>query len=75
MTVKYNFTGTGGDIKIAELPATVFTAPQAYMFTISGWSIGTDTDTHVQINKDGSTIVALATKKDTNYLGQLTIML
>ncbi|WP_315460449.1 DUF859 domain-containing protein [uncultured Streptococcus sp.] len=75
LTVKYNFTGTGGDVKMAELPATVFTAPQGYMFTISGWSIGTDTDTHVQINKDSSYIVVLSTRKDVNYLGQLTIML
>lgn len=75
LTVKYNFTGTGGDVKMAELPATVFTAPQGYMFTISGWSIGTDTDTHVQINKDSSDIVVLNTRKDANYLGQLTIML
>lgn len=75
LTVKYNFTGTGGDMKMAELPATVFTAPQGYMFTISGWSIGTNTDTHVQINKDSSSIVVLGTGKDTAYLGQLTIML
>ena len=75
LTVKYNFTGTGGGMKMAELPATVFTAPQGYMFTISGWSIGTNTDTHVQINKDGSSIVALSPTKDTKYLGQLTIML
>lgn len=75
LTVKYNFTGTGGDIKMAELPATVFTAPQAYMFTISGWSVTPETDIHVQINKDSNWIAALGTKKDTNYLGQLTIML
>lgn len=75
LTVKYNFTGTGGDMKMAELPATVFTAPQGYMFTISGWSIGTNTDAHVQINKDSSSIVVLGTGKDTAYLGQLTIML
>lgn len=75
LTVKYNFTGNGSDVTIAKLPPEVLTAPQNYMFTISGWSIGTDTDTHVQINKDGSTITALASKKDTNYLGQLTIML
>ena len=60
---------------MAELPATVFTAPQGYMFTISGWSIGTNTDAHVQINKDSSSIVVLGTGKDTAYLGQLTIML
>ena len=75
LTVKYDFTGTGEGMKIAELPAAVFTAPQGYMFTISGWSIGTNTDTHVQINKDGSSIVALSPAKDTKYLGQLTIML
>lgn len=75
LTVKYDFTGTGEGMKIAELPAAVFTAPQSYMFTISGWSIGTNTDTHVQINKDGSSIVALSPAKDTKYLGQLTIML
>lgn len=75
LTVKYNFTGTGGEVKMAELPAAVFTAPQSYMFTISGWSIGTNTDAHVQINKDSSSIVVLGTGKDTAYLGQLTIML
>jgi len=75
LTVKYNFTGTGGDMKMAELPATVFTAPQSYMFTISGWSVTPETDIHVQINKDSNWIAALGTKKDTNYLGQLTIML
>lgn len=75
LTVKYNFTGTGGDMKLAELPASVFTAPQGYMFTISGWSIGTNTDAHIQINKDSSSIVVLGTGKDTAYLGQLTIML
>ena len=75
LTVKYNFTGTGSDMAIAKLPPEVFTAPQGYMFTISGWSIGTDTDDHVQINKDSSVIVALSTRKDVGYLGQLTIML
>lgn len=75
LTVKYNFTGTGGDMKMAELPPEVLTAPQGYMFTISGWSIGTNTDAHVQINKDSSSIVVLGTGKDTAYLGQLTIML
>lgn len=75
LTVKYNFTGNGSDVTIAKLPPEVFTAPQAYMFTISGWSIGTNTDAHVQINKDSSSIVVLGTGKDTAYLGQLTIML
>lgn len=75
LTVKYNFTGNGSDMTIAKLPPEVLTAPQAYMLTISGWSIGTNTDAHVQINKDSSNIAVLATSKDTTYLGQLTIML
>lgn len=75
LTVKYNFTGNGSDMTIAKLPPEVLTAPQAYMFTISGWSIGTNQDAHVQINKDSSNIAVLATGKDTTYLGQLTIML
>ena len=75
LTVKYNFTGNGSDVVIAKLPPEVLTAPQSYMFTISGWSIGTDTDAHVQINKDSSIIVVLSATKGATYQGQLTIML
>ena len=75
LTVKYNFTGNGSDVTIAKLPPEVLTAPQNYMFTISGWSIGTNSDVHAQISKGTSDINVLAATKDTTYQGQLTIML
>ncbi|AZF90672.1 tail protein [Streptococcus phage CHPC875] len=75
LTVKYNFTGNGSDVTVASLPPEVFTAPQDYMFTISGWSIFIDTDTHVQINQGTSTLYVLHTGNGTTYKGQLTIML
>ncbi|ARU14343.1 tail protein [Streptococcus phage P7954] len=75
LTVRYNFTGTGGDIKIASLPTDIFKAPQDYMFTIKAWYALADHDTHAQINEGSSDIVALATITNWNYRGQLTIML
>ena len=75
LTVRYNFTGTGGDITMARLPPDIFKAPQGYMFTLKAWYALADHDTHAQINEGSSDIVALATLKNWNYRGQLTIML
>ncbi|CDG57972.1 DUF859 domain-containing protein [Streptococcus thermophilus] len=75
LTVKYNFTGDGGSIAFATIPKEIFTAPQDYMFTISGWSIFNDTDTHAQINDGNSSIWAVGAKNGVIYRGQLTIML
>lgn len=75
LTVRYNFTGDGEDFKIASLPTNIFKAPQNYMFTIKAWYKLADHDTHVQINEGSSDIVALATLKNWDYRGQLTIML
>ncbi|AZF90623.1 hypothetical protein CHPC873_0020 [Streptococcus phage CHPC873] len=75
LTVRYNFTGNGEDFKIASLPTDIFKAPQGYMFTIKAWYKLADHDTHAQINEGSSDIVALATLKNWNYRGQLTIML
>lgn len=75
LTVKYNFTGSGSDVTIAKLPPEVLTAPQNYMFTISGWAIGTNSDVHAQISKGTSDINVLSAPKDKDYQGQLTIML
>ncbi|ASD50978.1 tail protein [Streptococcus phage D4276] len=75
LTVRYNFTGTGGDIAMARLPPDIFKAPQGYMFTLKAWYALADHDTHAQINEGSSDIVALATLKNWNYIGQLTIML
>ena len=73
--MKYNFTGNGSDVTLASLPPEVFTAPQSYMFTISGWSIFADTQVHVQVNVGSGTFNAMQTKNGIDYRGQLTIML
>lgn len=75
LTVKYNFTGNGSDVTLASLPPEVFTAPQSYMFTISGWSIFADTQVHVQVNVGSGMFNAMQTKNGIDYRGQLTIML
>lgn len=75
LTVRYNFTGSGGDITMARLPPDIFKAPQGYMFTLKAWYALADHDTHAQINEGSSDIVALATLKNWNYRGQLTIIL
>ncbi len=75
LTIRYNFTGTGGGITMARLPPDIFKAPQDYMFTIKAWYALADNDIHAQINEGGSDIVALTTLKNWNYRGQLTIMI
>ncbi|AZF92398.1 tail protein [Streptococcus phage CHPC930] len=75
LTVKYNFTGNGSDVTLASLPPEVFTAPQSYMFTISGWSIFADTQVHVQVDVGTGRFNAMQTRNGIDYKGQITIML
>ena len=75
LTVKYNFTGNGNDVTLASLPPEVFTAPQSYMFTISGWSIFADTQVHVQVDVGTGSFNAMQTRNGIDYKGQITIML
>lgn len=75
LTVRYNFTGNGEDFKIASLPADIFKSPQDYMLSIKAWYRLADHDGHAQISAGKSDIVALATLKNWDYRGQLTIML
>lgn len=75
LTVKYSFTGNGGDIMLANLPPEVFKAPQSYMFTISGWSIFADTQVHVQVDVGTGKFNAMQTRNGIDYKGQITIML
>ncbi|AZF91958.1 hypothetical protein CHPC1091_0017 [Streptococcus phage CHPC1091] len=75
LTIRYNFTGNGGDVMLANLPPEVFKAPQSYMFTISGWSIFADTQVHVQVDVGSGTFIAMQTRNGIDYKGQLTIML
>ena len=75
LTVKYNFTGNGNDVTLASLPPEVFTAPQSYMFTISGWSIFAVTQVHVQVDVGTGRFNAMQTRNGIDYKGQITIML
>lgn len=75
LTVRYNFTGNGGDITFATIPKEIFTAPQSYMYVIADWSTSGSYNTHAQINDGTSSILAIGTKNGLLYRGQLTIML
>lgn len=76
LTVRYDFTGDGGNKVIANIPSNIFTAPQSYMYEIAGWGIaGGDGNIHVQINKGSSALHALGAQKDVVYRGQIIIMI
>ena len=75
LTLKYSFRGTGENVLIANIPSSIFVAPQSYMMVIARWSIDGGANTHVQINAGASNMTALSTAKGENYVGQLTIML
>ncbi|HFI0618762.1 TPA: DUF859 family phage minor structural protein [Streptococcus suis] len=75
LTVKYSFRGTGANVVIANIPSSIFVAPQSYMAVIARWSIDGAANTHVQINAGASNLTALSTANGETYVGQLTIML
>ena len=75
LTVKYNFTGNGNNITFATIPKEIFTAPQSYMYVIADWTTDGSYNTHAQISEGTSSILAINTKNDVLYRGQLTIML
>lgn len=73
LTVRYEFIGTGGDLKIGSIPN--WSAPQSYMFVIAGWSIYGSDNSHLQINANTSALTILSSGKDVVYRGQITIMI
>lgn len=75
LTVRYDFTGDGGNLVFATLPKEVFTSPQNYMLIIAGWIVDGSYNAHVQIDKGSNILIALNTGKGITYAGQLTIML
>ncbi|AYP29645.1 tail protein [Streptococcus phage SW18] len=75
LTVRYDFTGDGGNLVFATLPKEVFTSPQNYMLISAGWIVDGSYNAHVQIDKGSNILIALNTGKGTTYAGQLTIML
>lgn len=75
LTIKYDFAGNGGDMVIANIPQSVFSAPQPYMFTQAAWATSGQDNIHIQINKGSGTFTALRIDKGINVRGQLTIMI
>lgn len=75
LTIKYDFVGNGGDMVIANIPQSVFVAPQPYMFTQAAWATSGQDNIHIQINKGSGTFTALRIDKGINVRGQLTIMI
>lgn len=75
LTVRYEFTGNGGEVAFATIPSETLTASQNHMFTIAAWSIDGAVNTHVQLDKGSNVLIALRTKDGMFYAGQLTIML
>ncbi|ALJ99552.1 minor tail protein [Streptococcus phage 73] len=75
LTVRYDFTGDGGNLVFATLPKEIFTSHQNYMLIIAGWIVDGSYNAHVQIDKGSNLLTALNTGKGITYAGQLTIML
>lgn len=75
LTVKFNFTGTGGDFLLASVPPEIFKAPQSYMFVVNGWSVWADKQYNVQVDEGGSNFTMLQSGSGILFRGQITIML
>lgn len=74
LAIRFNFTGNGNTFVIATIPASVWVAPQEYMFEIAEWSIsGADTG-HVQVNSGTGNFNILSSKKGQSYRGQILLM-
>lgn len=74
LAIRFNFTGNGNTFVIATIPASVWVAPQEYMFEIAEWSTsGADTG-HVQVNAGTGQFNILASKNNQQYRGQILLM-
>lgn len=74
LAIRFNFTGNGNTFVIATIPASVWVAPQEYMFEIAEWSTsGADTG-HVQVNSGTGNFNILSSKEGQSYRGQILLM-
>ena len=74
LAIRFNFTGNGNTFVIATIPASVWVAPQEYMFEIAEWSIGGADTGHVQVNSGTGNFNILSSKKGQSYRGQILLM-
>lgn len=74
LAIRFDFKGNGNTFVFAEVPSSVFSAPQSYMIEIAEWSIsGADTG-HVQINAGTGQFNILSSKNNQQYRGQILLM-
>lgn len=74
LAIRFDFKGNGNTFVFAEVPSSVFSAPQSYMIEIAEWSVsGADTG-HVQINAGTGQFNILASKNNQQYRGQILLM-
>lgn len=74
LAIRFDFKGNGNTFVFAEVPSSVFSAPQSYMFEIAEWSVsGADTG-HVQVNAGTGQFNILASKNNQQYRGQILLM-
>ena len=75
LAIRFDFTGNGNTFVIANIPSSVWVAPQNYMFEIAEWSIsGADTG-HVQVNSGTGNFNILSSKNGQVYRGQILVMI
>ncbi|WP_288940372.1 DUF859 family phage minor structural protein [uncultured Streptococcus sp.] len=74
LAIRFDFKGNGNTFVFAEVPSSVFSAPQSYMIEIAEWSVsGADTG-HVQVNAGTGQFNILASKNNQQYRGQILLM-
>lgn len=74
LAIRFDFKGNGNTFVFANVPTSVFSAPQSYMIEIAEWSIsGADTG-HVQVNAGTGQFNILFSKNNQQYRGQILLM-
>lgn len=74
LAIRFDFKGNGKTFVFAEVPPSVFSAPQSYMIEIAEWSISGADSGHVQVNAGTGEFNILFSKNNQQYRGQILLM-
>ena len=74
LAIRFDFKGNGNTFVFAEVPPSVFSAPQSYMIEIAEWSNSGADAGHVQVNAGTGQFSILASKNNQQYRGQILLM-
>lgn len=74
LAIRFDFKGNGNTFVFAEVPSSVFSAPQSYMIEIAEWSNSGANTGHVQVNAGTGQFNILASKNNQQYRGQILLM-